>query len=255
MMRSIALAALLALSGCGEDRPGSLPGSGAGSMPGSGAGSMPGSGAGGSFQIARAAIGQVWGSLFGQDDAPPPAGVQLTRAQVDADNVALIRARLLKDPAPTLLRAATANGGYVTFASQFNQTLTLRGSLITASRGLGEDLLSVQTTANDPLIRPTPLANWPERVTRIYHLPGVGPEGREVRVTCRFEIDEALSIEIVEVTHVGTRVSEYCSGSGVVFENMHFVANGDGFVWRSRQWLGPFQGLVDLEVIEPLTAG
>ena len=58
---------------------------------------------------------------------------------------------------------------------------------------------------------------------------------------------------ILEVRHRGIEISETCTGPTGTFENLHFADAGSGFVWRSLQWIGPKQGLVDIEIVLPYT--
>jgi hypothetical protein len=187
-----------------------------------------------------------------QPETAPPPGPPVTRAAITRSDVATIRARLVADPSPTYLFAASDNGGFVTYASGLRQTLTLRGSWITASRGLGWDLLSASSSQPDPLVRPIPPGSWPARVTRSYEFPADTPQGRIATYECRFEIGRAAEVVILEVLHRGVEISEYCDGPDGSFENLHFADSG-GTVWRSLQWLGPRQGLIDLEIVEPYT--
>ena len=204
---------------------------------------------GGGNRILMAAIDQI---RPGREAPAPPSGARLTRAQVEASGAAMIRARLLAERGQTVMTAASENGGYITYLSALQQSLTLRGARITASRGLGFDLLALRAPG-DPLSALTPLRNWPASVTRTYLFPADGPEGQAVTVTCTFEAGPPGRIEIVEVAHVGTEVTERCTGGGVRFDNWYFVGAGSGRVWASRQWLGPDQGVVELEVVEPFT--
>lgn len=218
---------------------------------------LAGCSSGGTGKITSAALQEIRGLLPGGEaggDAPEaaPAGPRLTRAAVDEAGVAMIRAGLASEQARSILTAFSANGPYVTYVSRFGQTLTLRGSRITGTRGLGFDLLSTVVEAADPLAAPRPLAAWPGEIRRRYVFPGDGPAGRRVEVTCRFEPGERLEITIVEIVHVGRVVQEFCTGDAS-FTNQHLVDIESGFVWRSRQWMGAGQGLIDLEVIEPVT--
>lgn len=192
-------------------------------------------------------------ALPGTEAPADGAPAALTRAQVDRADVATIRARLLEDELPTYLFAASNNGGYVTFASGIRQTLTLRGSWITASRGLGWDLLSATSTRPDPLVTPIPPARWPDRVQRTYEFPAFAPQGVLDVFECRYEFGPARDIVILEVRHRGVEVTEICESPTQSFENLHLADVETGFVWRSIQWLGPKQGLIDLEVVEPYT--
>jgi hypothetical protein len=181
---------------------------------------------------------------------PPPRA--LTRADIESADVAAIWARLESDPSPTLLYATAQNGPYVTYLSPFRQSITLLGSQITATRGLGWDLLSAWSSPNDPLARPTPPDRWPAGIERSYEFPADGPRGRIETYACRFERGAVREFVILQRRHRGVEVSETCSGPAGSFENLHFADAGSGFVWRSLQWTGPRMELIDLQVLEPL---
>lgn len=206
---------------------------------------------GGVNPIASAVVQEVLPG--GRAPAEAPAAAPVTREAITRSDVATLRARLVGDPTPTYLFAASDNGGYVTYASGIRQTLTLRGSWITGSRGLGWDLLSALSSRPDPLVQPIPPAQWPEVVQRSYEFPAFAPQGRIAAFECRFEFGAVEDFVILEVPHRGVLVTEICRGDAGSFENLHFADVGTGFVWRSLQWLGPQQGLIDLEVVEPYT--
>lgn len=182
-----------------------------------------------------------------------PAGAPLTRETITRADVATIRARLVDDPTPTFLVAASDNGGYVTFSSGIRQTLTLRGSWITGSRGLGWDLLSALSSRPDPLTQAIPPAQWPTSVQRSYEFPAFAPQGRIESFECRFAFGAIKEIVILQVRHRGVEITETCEGETRSFENLHFADVNTGFVWRSLQWLGPQQGMIDLEMVLPYT--
>lgn len=187
------------------------------------------------------------------DETAAATGQPVTRAAIDRADVATIRARLETDARPTYLFAASDNGGYVTFASSLRQTMTLRGSQVTGTRGLGWDLLSATSSNPDPLARPIPPGQWPATVTRSYEFPTDDPEGTVLTYRCRFEVNAARDIVILDQAHRGVEISEYCEGPAGNFENLHLADAATGFVWRSIQWTGPKQGLVDVEIVLPYT--
>ena len=180
-------------------------------------------------------------------------GPTITRAAVDKADVATIRARLVSDKSPTYLVAAALNNGYVTYASGLRQIIVMRGSQVTGSRGLGYDLLSAKSGPVDPLATPMPLSQWPAHVQRSYEFPDYGALGRIETFDCRFERGEVTDMVILDQKHRGTQVSEYCDGPSGSFEQLHFADISTGFVWRTLSWLGPRQGLVDIEVVLPYT--
>ncbi len=186
-------------------------------------------------------------------DATAKPRTPVTRAALTRADVAAIRIGLLDDPTRTLLFAASENGGYVTFSSVLRQNFTLRGSWITGSRGIGWDLLSAGSSQPDPLVTPIPPASWPEQVERSYEFAAFAPQGRIDAFTCRFSFGEVQEIVIVETRHRGVAVTETCEGPTGAFENLHLADVRTGQVWRSLQWIGPQQGVIDLEIVVPFT--
>lgn len=204
--------------------------------------------------IVQAGVNEILPGQRARDGgtAPPPAG-PVTRAQLTRADIATVRGKLPGDKRPTLFFAASDNGGYVTYASSFRQTLTLRGSQITGSRGFGWDLLSAASSRPDPLVTPIPPGRWPATVTRSYEFHAFAPQGRIETVTCRFEMGAVRDVEIVEQVHRGVEIAEICTNDHLSFENLHLADVNTGMVWRSIQWLGPQQGVIDIEVVVPYT--
>lgn len=215
---------------------------------------------GGRGPVADAVLEQLGGLLPGRAEdpaasaSPPPRAV--TRAEITAQDVAAIQARIASDPAPTLMYAGARNGAYVTYVSALRQSLTLRGAAqITGTRGLGTDLLGAESVGIDPLARAIPPARWPRGVRRIYEFPSFGAQGRIESYDCSFELGEVRELVILQRRHRGVEVSETCTGPAGSFENLHFADVETGFVWRSLQWVGPQMDLVDLQILEPYTGG
>jgi hypothetical protein len=200
--------------------------------------------------IVDAAVQEI---LPGERAEPEAPRTPVTRAALTRADVAAIRVGLQGDPTRTLLFAASENGGYVTYSSVLRQNFTLRGSWITGIRGVGWDLLSAASSRPDPLVAPIPPGQWPARVERRYWFPAFNPGGRLETFDCRFSFGETQEIVIVETRHQGVLVTETCEGPSGAFENLHFADVRTGFVWRSLQWVGPQQGIIDLEMVVPFT--
>lgn len=177
----------------------------------------------------------------------------VTREALNRADVAAIRVGLLDHPSRTLLFAASENGGYVTYSSVLRQNFTLNGALITGVRGVGWDLLSAASSRPDPLVTPIPPGRWPAGVKRTYVFPNFTPQGRVEVYDCRFETGAVRELVIVQQRHRGVEVTETCTGAFGSFENLHFADVNTGQVWRSLQWVGPQQGIIDLEILVPFT--
>lgn len=177
----------------------------------------------------------------------------LTRETIESYGIALIRARIDGEDVSNLLSGTSLNDRYVTFVSAFRQTITMLGSLVTSTRGLGGDLLSVAHGTNDPVASLIPVADWPSAVSRDYRFPDVGPEGRVVSVQCSISFGPEATLNIVEVDYAVTMISEVCEGSGEAFTNTYWVETTTGQIWQSSQWVGPKVGYLNVEVLEPIT--
>ncbi len=210
-------------------------------------------GSGGVNPIVKDSFSRI--PLFkGEEEEAKSPPRRITRAMIDQAGVAAIRAGVIDEDLRSTLFATSANDGYNTFANRIQQSITLRGALVTGTRGLGFDLLSVRASANDPLVRPTRPANWPASVERIYEFPAQGPQGKMVRMTCRFEPGKVQTMVILERSHTGLLITEYCTDErGVTVENLHLVDQSNGAIWRSLQWVSPDLANLDVQVIEPYT--
>jgi len=191
--------------------------------------------------------------LPSKDEAPKPAKTVITREMIKQNGLAMVRANIEGEDITNILSATSLNGEYVTYVSGFRQSVTMRGTLVTATRGLGGDLLSVRSDADDPVARLTPLKDWKTRLTRDYRFPGTGPAGTVVSVSCSLAKGTESRLTIVEVTYDVTEVTETCSGDGADFTNTYFADSKTGQIWKTRQWVGNKVGFLNIEVLEPFT--
>lgn len=210
---------------------------------------LAGCGAGDAGRIAGAALGPLTGRAAPAAEGAAPRVI--TREDLEAAGRPVVRLRLVDNPRPTLFYAATRNRDVTGYTTPLREYLGLTGTKIVATRALGADLLRATSSPDDPLVDPTPPDDWPEGVIRRYEWPGEGPAGRSETYSCRFVRGEETTIAILGREHRGVLFSESCEGEAGRFENLHFADAGSGFVWRSIQWTGPRQGLVDIEIIVP----
>ncbi|MCG6884013.1 MAG: YjbF family lipoprotein [Silicimonas sp.] len=175
----------------------------------------------------------------------------ITRAQVEAMGVALLRVSEERVPETNLMVAFRQTGPQVTYVLRSDRRLVMHGGLVQSTSGFGHNLAPIGVSAGDPVAFPRPLARWPERIARSYTVSDRGP-GRAVTVTCRFHRGKAGSIAIVGRRHSVVTVDETCAGGDIRFANRHFVDPASGFIWSSTQWTGPHQGAIRYDVLEPL---
>lgn len=187
--------------------------------------------------------------------AEKPEAVKKTppRSEIDRVGVAMIQFNLEGEDIWPVMVPASANGPYVTYANQFRQTLTLRESQITATRGLGTDLLSADSSPDDPLKVLTPPEDWPKSVTRVYRFAGQGPEGRLDTYTCALTRGPAAQVTLAGTEFDVVGFAEACEGAAGSFTNLYAADATSGRVWQSRQFIGPDIAPIVLDILEPLT--
>ncbi len=181
------------------------------------------------------------------------AGATLTREKIEKFGLSLIRGRIEGEDISNLLTGTAVNDQYVTYISSFRQNITMLGTLVTGTRGMGGDLLAVRNDLSDPVAYATPTANWPATLTRDYRFPGIGPAGNTISVTCNLTRAPDTTVTIVEVTYDVTPFTEVCSGDGAEFTNTYLVQPDTGQIWQSLQWIGDKVGYVNIDVLEPYT--
>lgn len=200
--------------------------------------------------IVRTAIGQIW---KGEEEDAPKGKRTLTRAQINELGAAMIQVNLAGDPSWPILVAASQNGPYVTYATKAKQSVTLRESQVTGTRGLGTDLISATSSDNDPLKVLTQPDNWPEQVTREFRFAGAAPVGRIERYTCRLVKAGPAKIEIAKTPFDVIGFAEVCQGEDGKFQNLHAADARTGRVWQSQQFIGRGMPPITIEVLEPVT--
>lgn len=187
-----------------------------------------------------------------------PAPFTVTRAQLAAAGVTqpFLVARLESGVTAGLFPAA-ANRGHIVWATEDGITLTDRGGVLVATRGLGGDLLSAES---EPLVLAL-AAGRGDRYRRVLRrLDGEGLIARQA-YDCALSLGPAETVTVLGRAHATRRSTERCqplnapdplagaATAALPFTNDYWV--GDGTIWVSRQYVGPAVGSLLLErVIE-----
>jgi hypothetical protein len=194
------------------------------------------------------AINQVFGGLV--SDAParpvPPSYDQLV-----AQPYASVGLRLDSSPdAPIALLAATALlNGRVWYVDVNRRGVILEGGRVVGTRGMTQDLLGTRQWADDPLTVRTAPRDWPHETLVIQHArDGIGAEySRAFRCTVTFNGIE--DTELYQRTIPLARMTEDCIVGRASFRNDHWIDPQDGRMWKTRQWIGPSTGHVEVVVV------
>ena len=183
-----------------------------------------------------------------------PAPFTVTRAQLAAAGIAqpFLVARLESGVTAGLF-PATSNRGFIVWATEDGITLTARGGVLAATRGLGGDLLSAET---EPLVLAL-AAGREARYRRVLRrLDGEGTILRQP-YDCALATGPREVVSVLGRRHETLRSTETCRPVGpfdretpaayapAPFVNTYNV--GDGTIWLSRQWVSPSVGSLRLE--------
>lgn len=183
--------------------------------------------------------------------APSSSG-GVTRAALEKADLAAIRASVSNTRVTSVNVAVSVSNGNVTYVGKDNRSILLRGGLIRATHGYGYDLAPMALDREDPIANLKRLDQWPQSIQRQYSLAGIGPARTPYLVHCTYQNLGGVNIEILEHRYALTKVVEHCQGDDISFTNTYWVNPDTGFIWMSDQWSGPRQGMIRLEVLEPL---
>ena len=174
-----------------------------------------------------------------------------------AEVAAAVRASLAGTDAPLALavvegRNATAiltrieqNGPYETWGTPDRRTITTRGGLVTATRGLGNDLMSSNLGSSLALISGRK-AGSAMRVMRF--LDGENHTAEQV-LSCDYALGGNKRLTAGELNNVATtQMNETCAAETTRFTNSYLV-DGRGRIVQSRQWLNPASGHILIQLL------
>lgn len=179
---------------------------------------------------------------------PPPERPPVTRAVLNTlDGTFVEVTRLREDQTaflyPSYVTHDSGPGEIVVWRTDSNETVTVRGGVLIATRGLGGDLLSTEVLLAGSGLGP---AAGGERIYQIF-----GGNNTQTTLTLACEVTDLGSetIEIIEVRHATRHLREHCQGNSGAITNDYWVDAGRGLIWQSRQWAGPHVGYLRLRQV------
>ena len=149
--------------------------------------------------------------------------------------------------AMTVMQEIERNGPYVTFGSSDRRSITLKAGIVTATRGLGNDLLSSDVDAVSAIIRARKVGKA-YRVNRYL-------DGENITVAldpyCQVKPDGNGQVALGEVHTSTTRMLESCIADkdefrDTTFQNSYQVSPG-GRIVQSRQWVSPLNEYIRIQ--------
>ncbi len=201
----------------------------------------------GSFALVQSAAATAFGPLFGDGNggltpaASTPEALAPVLAQLPPGPV--LRFEVPEFGQSALAYSAARNGPYRTFATVTSQTITMRGDLVTGTRGFAWDLMSSATNGAGDIVR----RRGSGSVQRIYRFLGPMDDDEELVVTCTIAPDGSEGITLASGARFATtRMRETCTGEGATFTNRYWVTSG-GAIPRSEQWISDRIGAFRIE--------
>ena len=194
-------------------------------------------------------IGALAKVSFGGVEKPEPKP-ERTRAELNQIPFATI-ALTFGDGPRTFMVPLSDNGGYLSYLDASSRGFVMLGGAVSSTKALGQDIAAVRHQPNDPVAYPTPVAEWPSQIYRDYQFAQRSGAEYSITLSCVFERLVSETIEIVEINFDVVRISEVCTNAKRQVTNTYWVEPDTGFIWKSRQWLGPHIDQATIEIIRP----
>jgi hypothetical protein len=212
----LALAAAFALAGCGND---------------------PDTGA-----LVAPLKALLSGAAKGKATPPgPPSPTQIAQAMASTEGPLILLANEKRKLYGLLLKIEE-NGAYDTYGTSTRQTITLKRGMLTASRGLLNDLMSANVEQSLALVS----ARKSGTATRVMRYLDGEEQIFAYDFTCTISPGAVSSLPLpVGRTSKVQKVTETCRSTSRSFENIYQV-DQSGRIVKSRQWSGPLGGYFEI---------
>ena len=195
-------------------------------------------------QIAQGVAAQLGVALpFGRSSPAVTQGLADPALVLAQTNAPVTLVRPANGTAPFYMVGVRDNGPWRTYATGTRQTLVLRQGLVTATRGLGRDLMASEADQTLALLR----SGKPGKARRVMQVLDGEDHTREIALDC------TLAVEGQTRTASGLRgraMTEDCAAGDLRFRNS-YVVDAAGTVIQSHQWLPTLVGPLSLEVLRP----
>ena len=187
---------------------------------------------------------QVKQRLKRQPERPP-----VTRALLDSLDETYIEVTIEDDGQraylqPQLVKQDSTPGQVTVWLTEDAVTLAMRNGVLTATRGLRNDMLS-----SSALVRETGGAMGPAggaTGARHYEFAALDNRSQAFTLACTVSDLGLETIEIIELTYQTRHLQERCEsgpdGEYGVVVNDYWIDSRSGQLWQSRQWAGPTTG-------------
>ncbi|MBV2359353.1 YjbF family lipoprotein [Thalassococcus sp. CAU 1522] len=189
-------------------------------------------------------IKQVPQILAARRAEPRPLTAEQVGRALAATDAPIIMLQIESRKSQTLLIEIERNGPYRTFATSARQSVVIRNGLVTATRGLGGDLMSSEEDALLEMVRGR--KHGVVRYTQRYLTPEDVTEA--IDYDCLVKSEGTTSVPTTAGPRTATEMQAICESDGRV-RTMTFLVDGNGNILSARQWLGETTGFVGVQVV------
>jgi len=197
-------------------------------------------------KLSSGKITTVLKSVFKREHKMPATdpSVGLSRESLKGITRPLMFAHLEKPSAYASLSLIGDSQNVKTFQTVDNVSLSVREGVVLASRGLAGDLISADVTGTVNAVK-TATSSGYSRIMRWL-------DGEDQTVTlefiCSMRKTGAEKVVILGAGFSTIHLKEKCESGKTIYENDYWRALDSSLIWQSRQWLGPRNGYIDLQL-------
>lgn len=177
--------------------------------------------------------------LTGDAPAPAPSAPAADIANAAPGDILLVT--ILNRNAVAPLTKIAENGGTVTWISPGQISMTLKGGILIATRGLYEDLMGADVNG----VRAA-LAAGGGTATRTHSLLDSEDHIQLSEVTCTITSVGSDTIAAATGTREAIKYSEACAGPAFIFTNTYWLDAPGGNIVQSRQAVSPTAGFLQI---------
>jgi len=177
-----------------------------------------------------------------QDSQQIAASAQAALAATDAP---LVLVSISGRNVTSVLQQIETNGAYRTYGTADRRSITFKRGMMTASRGLGEDVMSADI---DPVLDlvTSRKAGQAQRVQR--YLDGENII-TALEATCDITPGAKGNVNVANGARATQSVTETCRAVTTEFQNTYMVDRATGQILQSRQWHSPLNGYLVVQTL------
>lgn len=165
---------------------------------------------------------------------------QLTREMLKLVLTPVMLATIESRGQQAMIAEVQTNGPVATWSTQDDVTISMKGGVIVATRGLGNDLMAAsvpavvrQSAGSEGRVRVHSYLNGEDQTVRRQFACSTAALGQE-------------TIVIVEISYSATRIRETCTSDDASFQNDYWFTS-DQKMRKSRQWISEDVGYLTIE--------